>query len=185
MIKVFENKKEIYSNAYKNCDIIGILRPHRDFWWGAYVRENFIEGFDIIYVAHTLKGYIAFPKEMPEIWQIMIEEKANEYANNHFAYLTMTTKGLPACHVTYNNYSFGAGAIQSFVVRERISNILQSDDFYILILNEDHLTCIPATVQGTNKNEIAKFINALVNKTADEMLVPKAYYYNKAKDKIE
>ena len=63
MIKVFENKKEIYSNAYKNCDIIGALRPHRNFWWGAYVRENLLKDL-ILYMLHTLqKGILPFQKK--------------------------------------------------------------------------------------------------------------------------
>lgn len=178
MIKVFKNQKDIYAKAYKNCEIIGVLRPHRNFWYNAYVQENFIEGFDIIYVAVTPDGYIAFPKEMPSIWQIMIEEKAIEYANNHFAYMDSSYKNFPMISVTYKNFDFGAGAVQSYEIRQKICDILQTNGYYILITSEDQLMCIPTDVKGMEKEKLKEFVIALANK-ADKIITHDVYQYNK------
>lgn len=183
VIKVFKNEKDIYAKAYENCDVIGVLRPHRNFWNNAYVQENYIEGFDIIYVAVTSKGCIAFPKEMPEIWQIMIEEKAREYANNHFTHMDISYKNFPVITITYDNFNFGAGVIQSYDVRHKICDILQANGFYMLIINEDQIICIPTEIKEIKKEVIKEFVIALVNKT-DKIITHNIYQYDKETDLI-
>lgn len=183
MIKVFKNEKDIYAKAYKNCDIIGVLRPHRDFWNNAYVEENLIEGFDIIYSAVTSNGYVGFPKDMPDIWKIMVEDKASDYANAHFKYVDISYNNFPMISITYDNFDFGAGAIQSYEIRHKICEILQNDSYYILITNEDQLMCIPTEIKGIEKEKLKEFVVTLAHKTK-QTITENVYQYDKQTDQI-